>query len=250
MSRKLMVSTLVLASMTAVAAAASLGGCQAEVSATAGTGASAPTTPASTAAPEPTPSATASAAPAEIKAPKGVTVEGHQVKIPGEIEFDSGKATIRETQAGTDVMNNLKAFLEQNPQVTKLQIEGHTDNQPLKDKNVTNMKLSQERADNVIGWLVAKGIKKERLVGVGFGDTKPKEKNDTDAHRQANRRTEFHILELDGKPTGGGSGAAAAAAGGGAGPAASAAASASAKPTGAGSAAASAKPAASVPPKK
>jgi outer membrane protein OmpA-like peptidoglycan-associated protein len=237
MSRKLMVSTLVLASMTALAAAASLGGCQAEVSATTGTGASTPTPPASTPAVETATASvapTASAAPA-IKATKGVTIEGHQVKIPGEIEFDSGKATIRETQAGTDVMNNLKDFLEGNPGVTKLQIEGHTDNQPLKDKTVTNQMLSQQRADNVVGWLVAKGIKKDRLVAVGYGDTKPKEKNDNDAHRQANRRTEFHILEENGKATGGGSGAVAAAAGAGAGAAAGSA---------------SAKPAASVPPKK
>ena len=234
MSRKLMVSTLVLASMTALAAAASLGGCQAEVSATAGTGASAPTNTASTAAPDPTPSATQSAAPAAIKAPKGGTIDGQQVKIPGEIEFDSGKGTIRETPQGTEVMTALKDFLEANPQITKLQIEGHTDNQPLKDKTVTNEKLSQERATNVMGWLVAKGIKKDRLAAVGYGDTKPKEKNDTDAHRQANRRTEFHIVQVDGKDTGGGSGAVTAAAGGGAAAAGSA----------------SAKPAASVPPKK
>lgn len=245
MSRKLMVSMLVLASSTALMGAVSLGGCGGgEANISLNTGASTtPPPPAST--PEPTPSATPSAAPSAapaIKATKNVTLEGHQVKIPGEIEFDSGKASIRETQAGTDVMTALKDFLEQNPGVTKLQIEGHTDNQPLKDKTMTNQKLSEERANNVLGWLVAKGIKRDRLVAVGYGDTKPKEKNDTDAHRQANRRTEFHILEIDGKPTGGGSGAVAAAGGGGT----AAAGSASAKP----GASALAKPAASVPPKK
>ena len=237
MSRKLMVSMLVLASSTALLGAVSLGGCGGgEANLSLNTGASTtPPPPASTPAPEPTPSASAAPAPA-VKATKNVTLEGHQVKIPGEIEFDSGKASIRETPAGTDVMNALKEFLEQNPGVTKLQIEGHTDNQPLKDKAMTNQKLSEERANNVVGWLVAKGIKKDRLAGVGYGDTKPKEKNDNDAHRQANRRTEFHILEIDGKPTGGGSGAVAAAGGGAGGTAA------------AGSA--SAKPAASAPPKK
>ena len=68
------------------------------------------------------------------------------MKIPGEIEVDSGKATIRETQAGTDVMTALKDFLEQNPGVTKLQIEGHTDNQALKDKTMTNQKNTPETA--------------------------------------------------------------------------------------------------------
>jgi outer membrane protein OmpA-like peptidoglycan-associated protein len=239
MSRKLMVSTLVLASMTAVAVAASLGGCQAEVSATAGTGASTPAPPATTPpAPDPTPAPTPAPAPA-IKAVKNVQIEKDQVKIPGEIEFDSGKASIRETPAGTEVMNALLDFMQTNAQVTKLAIEGHTDNVPPKDKATTNQALSQQRAENVVGWLVAKGIKKDRLTATGLGDTKPKEKNDTDAHKQANRRTEFHIIEVDGKAfQAGGAGTTAAGTGGGATTATSAA--------GTGSA----KPAASVPPKK
>ncbi len=230
MSRKLMVSTLVLASMTALAASVSLGGCQAEVSATAGTGASTPPPPpaTSTPAPDPTPATTGTPA---IKATKNVQIEGHQVKIPGEIEFDSGKAGIRETPAGTEVMNSLLEFIQANPQVTKLTVEGHTDNVPPKDKATTNQSLSQQRAENVVGWLVAKGIKKDRLTAAGLGDTKPKEKNDTDAHKQANRRTEFHIVEIDGKAVAATGGGTTAAGTGGAG-------------------SASAKPAASVPPKK
>ena len=35
----------------------------------------------------------------------------------------------------------------------------------------------------------------------GWGEDKPLEKNDTEPHREANRRVEFKIWELDGKPT-------------------------------------------------
>jgi OOP family OmpA-OmpF porin len=194
---------------------------------TAGTGATTTPSAAPAPTPEPTPAPTPAPTPQPVKAAK-FHIEGSQVKIPGEIEFDSGKASIRETEESTNVMNTLKEFLDQNPNVTKLQIEGHTDNVPPKEG--TNLKLSQDRAQNVLNWLVAKGIKKERLVAVGFGDTKPKADNKTEEGRQKNRRTEFHIIEKDGKPTGGGSGAAPA------GPAASAA--------------KSAAPAASAPPKK
>lgn len=210
--RKLIVSTLVLASVTAgFAAISSLAACNAEVSAVAGTGASTPPLPSATPAPTPDPTPAPTPSAPTIKAVKNASVEGSQVKIPGEIEFDSGKGTIRETPAGTEVMQTLKDFLDANPQVTKLQIEGHTDN--VAPKTGTNQALSEERARNVMGWLVAKGIKKERLVAAGYGDTKPKAPNDNEANKQKNRRTEFHIVELDGKPTGGGSGAVPAATG-------------------------------------
>jgi OOP family OmpA-OmpF porin len=209
MSRKLIISTLVLASMTAAAAVISGVGCQAEVNANASTGANTPT-PSATPAPTPDPTPAPTPASTGPKATRNVTLEGQQVRIPGQIEFDSGKDSIRETPEGTQVMTDLKEFLDQNPNVTKLQIEGHTDNVP--PKTGTNQALSEGRAKNVMNWLIAKGIKRERLVAVGYGDSKPKAPNTTDANKQLNRRTEFHIVELDGKPTGGGSGAVPAAA--------------------------------------
>jgi len=208
MSRKLIVSTFVLASMTALAAAVSLN-CQGEVNASASTGANTPTTSAApTGTPDTTASTTASATPpqpAAIKATKDVTLDGQQVKLPGEIEYESGKDTLKDTDKNTQLLAAIVGFMTENPGVTKLQIEGHTDNQ--KPKTGSNMDLSQGRANGVVNYLVAKGIKKDRLVAVGYGDSKPKGDNKTDAGRATNRRTEFHITEKDGQATGGGSGA-------------------------------------------
>ncbi|HEX3007978.1 MAG TPA: OmpA family protein, partial [Bacteroidales bacterium] len=58
-----------------------------------------------------------------------------------------------------------------------------------------NKKLSQERADNVISYLVSKGIEKKRLAAVGYGADKPVANNfnadgsDNAAGRDKNRRT-------------------------------------------------------------
>jgi OOP family OmpA-OmpF porin len=126
------------------------------------------------------------------------TIEGNQVKIPGELEFDVDKATLRETPQSKEILTTLSDFMKQNTNVTKLRIEGHTDNS---GTPAHNQKLSDDRAAAVAKWLTDKGgCDKMRLKTVGYGDTKPIGPNDTAEHKQKNRRTEFHVEEMDGKP--------------------------------------------------
>jgi outer membrane protein OmpA-like peptidoglycan-associated protein len=179
-----------------------LGGAATGCKASAQVGAQPPAAPAT-----PAPAVTAPAAPPPPAAPPvaatppapaaAATVEGSRVKIPGELEFDEGKATLKDSPATNDVLNTLAQFMTQNPQVTKLRIEGHTDD--LGSKQV-NAKLSQERADAVVAWLTAHGIDKGRLVAQGLGATAPLCKNDSDKHRALNRRTVFHVAENAGQP--------------------------------------------------
>ena len=133
-------------------------------------------------------------------APKGESkikgdVKGSRVNIPGHIVFDSAKSTIKIKESEA-VLNQLKQFLTDNPQVTLLRIEGHTDSDG--DDNM-NLKLSGERALAVVAWLVTQGISRDRLLAVGFGETKPLVANDTPANKEQNRRTEFHMAAIEGK---------------------------------------------------
>jgi OmpA-OmpF porin, OOP family len=63
-----------------------------------------------------------------------------------------------------------------------------------------NKKLSQDRADNVVKYLVGKGINKKRLVARGYGALKPVAPNRKPDHsdnpegREKNRRTEFRVV--------------------------------------------------------
>ncbi|MBK8995995.1 MAG: OmpA family protein [Myxococcales bacterium] len=145
--------------------------------------------------PAPTPAPTAEPAPAPKKS--NATVKGDSVQIPGNIVFDTKKATLKEGAGSEVVLEQLKIFLDENPQVTKLRVEGHTDNvgQP-----ADNEKLSGERALTIKKWLVDKGVAKERLIAVGFGEKKPIADNSKEEGRAQNRRTEFKIAELKGKP--------------------------------------------------
>ena len=63
-----------------------------------------------------------------------------------------------------------------------------------------NKKLSQDRADNVVKYLVSKGISNKRLMGKGYGAEKPVAPNykpdgsDYPEGREKNRRTEFRVI--------------------------------------------------------
>ena len=172
--------------------------------------AAAPTTPAPPPAPPPPPAATPAPAPAPTPAPAApaaVVVKGDSVQIPGQIEFDTGSANFKAGGGSDAVVDQLKIFLDQNPKITKLRIEGHTDNVGTADANLS---LSGQRALTVKNAAIAKGVVKTRLLAVGFGQTKPIGDNTTDEGRAKNRRTEFRIAEIGGKkylgldPTGGG----------------------------------------------
>lgn len=87
-------------------------------------------------------------------------------------------------------LNKLAEFLTKNATL-KIELSGHTDN--VGDKKL-NKTLSENRAKSVFEFLVANGIAKERLTYKGYGDTKPVVANDSDEHRQMNRRTEFKVI--------------------------------------------------------
>jgi outer membrane protein OmpA-like peptidoglycan-associated protein len=80
-------------------------------------------------------------------------------------------------------------YLNRHPSL-KVAIHGHTDDVGNLDMN---MRLSQERAAAVKAFLVEAGVPDGRLSSQGFGPNRPRETNDTEAGRAANRRTEFVI---------------------------------------------------------
>jgi OOP family OmpA-OmpF porin len=121
-----------------------------------------------------------------------------KIVLPGELQFDVNKATINETQETVGLLTQLADIMEKNPRITKLRIEGHTDNRGNAHRN---QQLSQDRADAVAAWLVDHKIDRARLATAGYGPSRPVVDNDSTEHRTMNRRTEFHVQELDGKPT-------------------------------------------------
>lgn len=106
------------------------------------------------------------------------------------IFFDFDKATLR--PESTVELENLHKILTDNPSI-KVEISGHTDS---KGSDEYNLKLSDDRSKSVVEWLINKGIKSDRLIYKGYGESVPIATNDTEEGRQLNRRTEFKIIGL------------------------------------------------------
>lgn len=71
-------------------------------------------------------------------------------------------------------------------------VAGHTD---AAGNPRSNLKLSEARAASVRDWLAdAAGLPPTRFAIQGYGDTRPKAANDTDAGRAANRRVEITLV--------------------------------------------------------
>jgi outer membrane protein OmpA-like peptidoglycan-associated protein len=120
-----------------------------------------------------------------------------RIYIEGKIVFDTAKSTIR--PESNKVLEQLLAFLVAHPEVTRVRIEGHTDSRA---GDEYNQGLSARRALAVADWLVDRGIDHLRLVAVGFGEKKPIGPNELAEGRAENRRTEFHVMEVSGRPFG------------------------------------------------
>ncbi|MCC3157106.1 OmpA family protein [Hymenobacter sp. 15J16-1T3B] len=87
-------------------------------------------------------------------------------------------------------LNRLIKFMSQYPDV-QVEISGHTDDVGTDDDN---MVLSKNRAKSVYNYLVEHKVKAERLRYRGYGESKPLAPNDSEEHRQQNRRIELRIL--------------------------------------------------------
>ncbi|MFA6570128.1 MAG: OmpA family protein [Bacteroidota bacterium] len=73
-----------------------------------------------------------------------------------------------------------------------IQISGHTDSD---GERYYNQKLSLNRAQAVVDYLVSKGIKKTNIRAKGFGPDKPVATNESEDGKAKNRRVEFNIVK-------------------------------------------------------
>jgi chemotaxis protein MotB len=79
-----------------------------------------------------------------------------------------------------------------------LQVNGHTDKQPISGtagRFRSNWDLSAARAISVVQFLVSKGIAPEHLVAAGYGEFQPLEAGDTPEAYAKNRRIELKVTE-------------------------------------------------------
>jgi outer membrane protein OmpA-like peptidoglycan-associated protein len=103
------------------------------------------------------------------------------------IEFETGKSIIKKTSF--PILDAITKVMIENPSY-KLFIGGHTDSV---GDDAMNMTLSQNRADAVANYLIAKGVDPLRTAAKGYGESSPVDSNITAAGRTRNRRVEFKV---------------------------------------------------------
>ena len=122
--------------------------------------------------------------------PRAVRVSENEIFILEQVQFDTGKATIK--KVSDTLLDEVAGVLKEHAEILKIEVQGHTDD---RGARAMNMALSKARAEAVTKALIKRGIAKGRLTFNGYGPDKPVDSNATDEGRQKNRRVQFAILE-------------------------------------------------------
>lgn len=110
------------------------------------------------------------------------------------VTYEKGGYNLDET--GTNILDKVISVLKADHSL-KIELSSHTDSQ---GSDQYNLQLSQKRAKAAVDYLIAKGISKDRLTAIGYGETRllnacANGVECTDEQHGINRRTEFKILD-------------------------------------------------------
>jgi outer membrane protein OmpA-like peptidoglycan-associated protein len=110
------------------------------------------------------------------------------VTFPGDTLFDSGSSAI--APGAAQRLQSLAQTLARYPE-SQVVVRGYTDSV---GSEASNLRLSEDRANNVRNYLVSSGVSPSRVTAMGFGEQFPLATNATEAGRQQNRRVEIEIV--------------------------------------------------------
>jgi outer membrane protein OmpA-like peptidoglycan-associated protein len=122
--------------------------------------------------------------------PVAVRVTQQEIIILQQVQFDTARATIK--AVSNPLLDEVAAVLKEHPEITKIEVQGHTDN---RGGEAYNKRLSDNRSKAVMNALIKRGIEATRLSSKGYGLSEPIADNATEEGRAQNRRVQFKILE-------------------------------------------------------
>lgn len=118
-----------------------------------------------------------------------ITLKEKVTFLPGEAEVLKGSEPI---------LDHIAEIIQRNPSFL-VEIEGHTDNRPIKTTSFpSNWELSVARSTGVLKYFMNRhDISPSRLSIKGSADQKPVASNDTPEERAQNRRVEIRLKEKE-----------------------------------------------------
>lgn len=116
---------------------------------------------------------------------------GTEINLREQIQFETDSAEIR--PVSIPIVEQMVNLLRENPNLTQVEIEGHTDERAPDDHN---LRLSNDRATSVMQALIQRGIAADRLVAAGYGEYCPRNRAHNAVAWEANRRVVFKIIRV------------------------------------------------------
>lgn len=135
-----------------------------------------------------------------LRGREDVRIVGDRFVFQSEVLFAQGQADIG--PAGQTQLVQLAIALNQIAAKIPddidwiLQVEGHTDNIPVRaGRFADNWDLSTERALSVVRFLAEQGLPANRLAAAGYGEFQPLDVAESDEARRRNRRIEMKLTQ-------------------------------------------------------
>lgn len=122
--------------------------------------------------------------------PPAARLSATQIVISEQVLFETDTAALR--PESDTILGEVLRVLTEHPELTLIEVQGHTDSTGSAERN---RKLSRDRAEAVVAWLVARGVAVERLRAEGHGADRPIADNESEAGREKNRRVEFRVIQ-------------------------------------------------------
>ncbi len=130
-----------------------------------------------------------------LKTPRGIKTlaNGCYIDGPRALPLDGVFFALNSSQLSpaAKVILDTVVQLVQKSDAQRIEIGGHTDSLGAAHYN---LRLSEARASAVRKYLLDQGVSADRLVAKGYGETRPRTDNDTEAGREKNRRVELKRL--------------------------------------------------------
>lgn len=112
------------------------------------------------------------------------------IGLASSASFDTASSSIKPN--ATDTYNSIANVLKKYPK-TIVHVLGHTDS---RGTDEYNQQLSERRAGSVTQFMTSSGVSSNRLIAQGRGETEPRDTNDTEAGRAANRRVDIIVRAI------------------------------------------------------
>jgi OOP family OmpA-OmpF porin len=125
-----------------------------------------------------------------------VRIEGDKIVLGEIIHFDTDSPRIR--HASWPLCKKVADFIQANPDVLEIDIEGHADET---GTSAHNLVLSRNRANAVKTLIVKYGVDPKRITTHAYGETRPKVPGHAEEQLRQNRRVEFTVTRSRARAT-------------------------------------------------